>query len=194
MGKPRVTQILFDPIDKDTLWAGVEIDGVHRSTDRGRTWKKVGQGINSEDIHGVAVVKNGGKLVYATTNRGLNVSRDNGETFSFQELDSPWQYTRTIKARADSDQTVFLTNGNGPPGSAGRLMVSRNHGGSWRDAGLPGKTNSTPWCIATHASDPDQIYVSTNLGQLYRSADRGQSWTKLERELGEIRSTIWLPA
>ena len=129
VGKPRVTQILFDPIDKDTLWAGVEIDGVHRSTDRGRTWKKVGQGINSEDIHGVAVdQRNGGKLVYATTNRGLNVSRDNGETFAFQELDSPWQYTRTIVPRADGDATVFLTNGNGPPGSTGRLLRSRDHG------------------------------------------------------------------
>ena len=48
-------------------------------------------------------VKNGGKLVYATPNRGLNVSRNNGETFAFQELDSPWQYTRTIKPRADGE-------------------------------------------------------------------------------------------
>lgn len=191
VGKPRVTQILFDPIDKDTLWAGVEIDGVHRSTDGGRSWKKVGQGINSEDIHGVAVVKNGGKLVYATTNRGLNVSRDNGETFSFQELDSPWQYTRTIVPRADGDRTVFLTNGNGPPGSTGRLLRSRDYGATFEDAKLPGTLNSTPWTVATHSSDPKLIFVCSNLGQSFRSTDGGESWTKLAREFGEVRSSIW---
>lgn len=193
VGKPRVTQILFDPMDRDTLWAGVEIDGVHRSTDRGRTWKKVGQGINSEDIHGVAVVRNGGKLVYATTNRGLNVSRDNGETFAFQELDSPWQYTRTIVPRADGDDMVFLTNGNGPPGSTGRLLRSKDFGAHWEDANLPGDLNSTPWTVATHPSDPKLIFVCSNLGQLFRSTDGGNSWTKLPREFGEVRSTIWQP-
>jgi photosystem II stability/assembly factor-like uncharacterized protein len=194
VGKPRVTQIIFDPIDKDTLWAGVEIDGVHRSTDRGRSWKKVGQGINSEDIHGLSVViKNGRKLVYATTNRGLNVSRDNGETFSFQELDSPWQYTRTIVPRADRDKTVFLTNGNGPPGSTGRLLRSRDHGVTFEDAKLPGTLNSTPWTVATHPADPKLIFVCSNLGQLFRSTDGGESWTKLPREFGEVRSTIWQP-
>jgi photosystem II stability/assembly factor-like uncharacterized protein len=193
VGKPRVTQIIFDPVDRDTLWAGVEIDGVHRSTDRGRTWKKVGQGINSEDIHGVAVVQNGSKLVYATTNRGLNVSRDNGETFAFQELDSPWQYTRTITARADGDATVFLTNGNGPPGSTGRLLRSSDHGAHWTDAKLPGELNSTPWTVATHPANPKLIFVCSNLGQLFRSTDGGDSWTKLPREFGEVRSTIWQP-
>ena len=170
---------------------------MHRSTDRGRTWKKVGQGINSEDIHGVAVVKNatesGGKLVYATTNRGLNVSRDNGETFAFQELQSPWQYTRTIVPRADGDKTVFLTNGNGPPGSTGRLLRSRDYGATFEDAGLPGTLNSTPWTVATHPSDPKLIFVCSNLGQAFRSTDGGESWTRLAREFGEVRSTIWQP-
>lgn len=193
VGKPRVTQILFDPVDRDTLWAGVEIDGVHRSTDRGRTWKKVGQGINSEDIHGLAVIRNGSKLVYATTNRGLNLSRDNGETFAFQELDSPWQYTRTIVPRADGDATVFLTNGNGPPGSTGRLLRSNDHGAHWQDAKLPGELNSTPWTVATHPSNPKLIFVCSNLGQLFRSTDGGETWTKLPREFGEVRSTIWQP-
>ncbi len=36
LGRPRVTQILFDPLERETVWAGVEIDGVHRSTDGGQ--------------------------------------------------------------------------------------------------------------------------------------------------------------
>ncbi|QQS14811.1 MAG: hypothetical protein IPK81_12055 [Rhodospirillales bacterium] len=193
VGKPRVTQILFDPVDRDTLWAGVEIDGVHRSTDRGKTWTKVGKGLTSDDIHGVAVVRDGGKLVYATTNKGLHVSADNGANWEFQPLDSPWQYTRTVVPRADDDATVFLTNGNGPPGSTGRLLRSRDHGKHWDDAGLPGELNSTPWTIATHPSDPKLMFVCSNLGQIFRSTDGGESWTRLKREFGEVRSTVWQP-
>ena len=63
-------------------------------------------------------------LCVGTAGMSVWFSRDNGETFAFQELQSPWQYTRTIVPRADGDKTVFLTNGNGPPGSTGRLLRS----------------------------------------------------------------------
>ena len=58
-------------------------------------------GFKTEDIHGFAVVHDGGRIVYATTNRGLYVSRDDGETWQLQMFDSPWQYTRSMCARAD---------------------------------------------------------------------------------------------
>ena len=38
----RVTCLVADPDDPNTLWAGVEIDGVHRSRDGGRTWQPIG--------------------------------------------------------------------------------------------------------------------------------------------------------
>ena len=39
-----VTQILFDPGVKDTLWVSVEIDAVHRSQDGGASWKRLDAG------------------------------------------------------------------------------------------------------------------------------------------------------
>jgi photosystem II stability/assembly factor-like uncharacterized protein len=191
VGRPRVTQLLFDPCDRDTLWAGVEIDGIYRSYDRGLTWHKLAHGPGSDDVHGLAVLRNGGKVVYATTNKGLYVSRDDGASWQFQRLDSPWQYTRTVVPRADDDAVVFLTNGNGPPGSTGRLLVSHDYGAHFTDAGLPGTLNSTPWTVATHASDPMRLYVCSNLGQLFRSTDGGASWQRLAREFGEVRATLW---
>ena len=32
------------------------------------------------------------------------------------------------------------------------------------------------------------VNVATNLGEMYRSEDGGEAWTKLPREFGEIRS------
>ncbi|NBW87198.1 MAG: aminotransferase class I/II-fold pyridoxal phosphate-dependent enzyme, partial [Planctomycetia bacterium] len=98
-----------------------------------------------------------------------------------------------VVPRADGDKTVFLTNGNGPPGSTGRLLRSRDYGATFEDAGLPGTLNSTPWTVATHPSDPKLIFVCSNLGQAFRSTDGGESWTRLAREFGEVRSTIWQP-
>ncbi len=194
VGIPRVTQVIFDPEIRDTLWAGVEIDAVHRSRDGGRTWDRLDSGLVSGDVHGVAVVRDGARTIFATTNKGLHRSSDEGQTWSFQSLDSPWQYTRTIMARADGDATLFLTNGNGPPGSTGRLLRSVDHGSTWQDVGLPGQTNSTPWCIASHVADPNIVFTVTNLGQIFRSLDGGQTWTKLIREFGEVRSMLLMPA
>ena len=96
--------------------------------------------------------------------------------------------------RADHNGTLFLTNGDGPPGSTGKLQRSRDYGRTWQDAGLPGELNSTPWCISTHPADPRLIFVCSNLGQLFRSRDGGESWTRLKREFGEIRALMWQPA
>jgi photosystem II stability/assembly factor-like uncharacterized protein len=190
---PRVTQILFDPHEPGAVWAGVEIDGVWKSTDDGRTWRKCVSGLVSEDVHGLAVAANNSRTVLATTNKGLHASDDRGAHWRFIKLDSPWQYTRAVTPAAGRPETLYLTNGNGPPGSTGRLLVSNDNGASWRDARLPGETNSTPWCIASNAADPDLLFVATNLGQLYRSTDAGQSWRKMKREFGEVRSIAWQP-
>lgn len=195
MGPTRVTQILFDPVVRDIVWATVEIGGIYRSTDRGRTWVLLDKGLVSGDVHGIAVVRNdnGSSTVFATTNRGLHRSTDRGQTWQFQELDSPWQYTRAVVPRLDNPAIVFLTNGNGPPGNDGRLLRSRDFGSSWEQVPLPGELNSTPWCVATHPSDPMLIFVCTNLGQLFRSEDGGESFVRLEHEFGELRALHWRP-
>jgi photosystem II stability/assembly factor-like uncharacterized protein len=194
-GPTRVTQILFDPVTRGTLWATVEIGGIFRSENGGRSWKYLVNGLVSADVHGIAVVKkpDGGKSVLATTNKGLHRSEDNGETWSFHKLDSPWQYTRAIVPSADG-QTLWLTNGNGPPGSTGVLLRSRDTGLTWQEVPLPGRLNSTVWCIAVHPADPQLVFVCTNLGQVFRSRDAGETWTRLEREFGEVRALHWRPS
>jgi photosystem II stability/assembly factor-like uncharacterized protein len=192
--RPRVTQILFDPDDPRLVWAGVEIDGVYRSADAGKTWVKRIEGLTSDDIHGLAAVRvNGKRKLFATTNKGLHVSFDDGDSWQFRALDSPWQYTRAIVERADRRGTMFLTNGNGPPGSTGRLLRSTDYGESWVPVHLPGELNSTLWCVAVHPLDANLVFACSNYGQLYLSEDGGDSWTKLQREFGEIRALMVRP-
>jgi photosystem II stability/assembly factor-like uncharacterized protein len=193
MGPTRVTQVLYDTVDADTLWATVEIGGIFRSNDSGNSWIACNEGLVSQDIHGIAILRDaeGRKLLYATTNQGLHRSDDNGSTWRFQQLDSPWQYTRAIAVNTAIPGTMFLANGNGPPGSDGRLLRSRDFGHTWHDTRLPGRLNSSVWCIAMSGADPQMLFVCTNLGQVFRSADGGDTWQRLEQEFGELRALHW---
>ena len=190
----RFTQILLDPADALLGWAGVELDTIWRTTDGGKTWRRVKTGLISEDIHGLAVTNNGKRRVFATTDKGLHVSEDDGESWEFRQIDSPSNYTRAVVPRADNSGTLFLTNGDGPPGSWGRLYRSRDGGERWERATLPGEVESSVWSVAAHPADPKLLFASASLGQIYRSNDGGETWTGLKRRLGEIRHVMWLPS
>src|SRR5207248_10780894 len=92
----RVTTLHADPADVDTLWAGVEIDGLRRSRDGGRTWEKVSRGLSSQDIHALAVVPGNGRpqRLLASTNNDLNLSTDDGDTWQPLGVGRslPWSY------------------------------------------------------------------------------------------------------
>jgi photosystem II stability/assembly factor-like uncharacterized protein len=193
----RVTTLLADPVNKQTLWAGIEIGGIRRSRDLGRTWQRVGEGLSSQDIHALAVVQGSGRALrmLAATNNDLNVSTDGGETWTPQCVGQslPWSYCRTLAQAVGRPDVVFLGNGDGPPGTVGVVGRSTDGGVTWRTAVMPGRANSTVWNFAAHPADPDLLYASSVSGEVYRSTDGGASWEKLPREFGEIRALAWTP-
>jgi photosystem II stability/assembly factor-like uncharacterized protein len=133
----RVTTLLADPTDKRTVWAGVEIDGLFRSRDAGKTWQAVGTGLSSRDIHALAVVRQGRML--AATNNDLNSSSDGGETWQplcvGQSL--PWSYCRTLAQPIGRPEELLLGMGDAPPGSAGLVARSVDGGQTWQPARMP---------------------------------------------------------
>lgn len=190
----RLTQIVFDPKDSSVVWAGVEIDGAWRSGDGGVTWERRSDDMKSQDLHGFLVVRpNGTRKLLASTDAGLYISGDNGGGWTMLPLPSEWQYMRSIAERPDHSGVIFMTNGNGPPGTAGKLFRSRDWGASWEDARLPGEVESSLYFLAVNPADPKLVYAAATLGQIYRSTDGGESWTALKRRLGEIRALAWLP-
>jgi len=191
----RVTQIAFDPADPAIVLAGVEIDGAWRSADGGRTWARVATGLATNDIHGFGAVHDaaGGRRLFATTSHGVHVSDDAGISWTLQPLDAPKQYTRSLAERADRSGVAFVTNGNGPPGTDGRLFRSRDAGSHWDPVALPVVVESSLYFLAVHPADANLIFAATNLGQIFRSIDGGETWTVLSRRLPEVRAIAWLP-
>ncbi len=191
----RVTALARDPDHPDHLWAGVEIDGVHLSEDGGRTWRPLGEGLSSRDIHALAVVPGPGPRLLATTNNDLNSSDDGGQTWQALGMDRvlPWKYTRALAQLPGRPEVLLLGGGDRPPGWEGAIARSEDAGRSWSAARMPGRANSTVWCFAVHPADTALVYAASVSGQLYRSEDAGLSWHKLPVEFGEVRSLAWGP-
>ncbi len=190
----RVTCITGDLENPDLLWAGVEIDGVHKSDDGGRTWRPIGTGLSSRDIHALAVLP--GRRMLAATNNDVNRSTDGGATWQPLEVGRalPWSYCRALAQVCGRPEEVLLGNGDFPPGSAGIVARSRDGGATWEPAAMPGRANSTLWNFAVHSADPALVYAASVSGEVYRSTDAGASWEKLAREFGEVRALAWAPA
>ncbi len=191
----RVTTLAADPGDPDVLWAGVEIGGLQRSRDGGRSWQATGRGLSSQDIHGLALLARESRRMLASTNNDLNVSMDGGE--SWQPLgvgrSVPWPYCRGLLQPVGRPGVVLLGIGDGPPGSVGTVARSADGGRTWQEARMPGRANSTIWTFACHAADPGLVYAASVSGAVYRSTDAGASWDRLRREFGEIRALAWTP-
>ena len=124
-----------------------------------------------------------------TTNMGLNVSHDEGETWEFRPLAKPWQYQRNIAPRADDSGVMFLTIGDSVPGSTGSLMRSRDFGETWEDAGLAGETKSTPWCIATNPADREFDF---RLHHFWKILPKHRRWRDLDQVAARVGGNAFL--
>jgi photosystem II stability/assembly factor-like uncharacterized protein len=194
----RVTCLVADPTNPESVWAGVEIDGLRRSQDGGRTWQRPRQqGLSSLDIHALALIPgdNRSRRILAATNNDTNLSTDAGENWRPLKVEKslPWSYCRALAQPADRMEEILLGHGNGPPGSAGVIGRSTDGGETWETASMPGLANSTIWNFAISPAEPERIYASSVSGELYCSTSGGASWEKLPREFGEIRALAWTP-
>ena len=191
----RVTSIHFDPMDRDTIWITIEIDGVIRSRDRGKTWEQLICGLHDNDTHDLVFLDvSGNRTILCSTEDGVHRSTDNGA--NWEQLKIPqakWDYFRSLKQPVENSPVVIASVGDKPSGEAGQFLISRDFGDSWAEAKLSHPPNSTLWSIGTNAADTLLLFAATIFGQIFKSTDGGESWYKIQRELGEIRMITWAP-
>jgi len=187
---PRVTTFVIDPDDSQMLYAGIEIDGMRLSTDGGETWTERSEGLSSLDIHGLCVIPGSPKTIVAATNNDVCVTTDMGQQWTPLNVKAhyPWPYCRAAFFLNGDAGRVFIGAGNGPPGDQGGIFSTRDAGKSWSRAHIGRTANSTIWCFAHNPNANDLLIACSVSGQLYRSTDAGDSWTKLSHEFGEVRA------
>jgi photosystem II stability/assembly factor-like uncharacterized protein len=195
VGVPRVTALTVDPSDHRVVWAGIEVDGVRRSTDGGDSWSRITNGLYDLDIHDIAVTVNGGTTVLTSTPGEIFASSDRGESWQGLGVRDQFElrYCRGLAHKADDPETLFAATGDAAVGSTGAIQRSRDGGRHWEKRPLPVEPNSPIWAFATHAADPGLIVACSHYGELYLTRDAGDTWRKLRREFTEIRALAWVP-
>ena len=203
VGAPRTTTVVVDPRDPSVVWAGVEIDGVFRSQDRGATWSRcadLGATPLNGDVHSVAIRPraDGTATVMVGGPFGLTRSADEGETWELTPLPGFHErndaaYCRMVMVKADDPDTIFVGTGDSIPGEIGGLRVSRDGGATWSLAHLPEQPNSVVYWMANHPDRPDVVAAASLYGQLFLSGDGGRTWEKCRRSFGEVRALAIAP-
>ncbi len=203
IGVPRTTNIIVDPDEPNRVWASVEVNGLHVSEDRGKTWSQLpnlGPAEFYDDVHGFTVRQTTkGLELLATSPFGFAKSQDLGQTWNWHEFGGfegskmEYAYCRCVR-EPWADGTVIVCAGDYIPGQVGALEVSRDAGDTWQRADLPATPNSTMYWLASHPEVPGVCVASSVFGQVYVTDDHAESWRKLDREFGEIRALSLTPA
>lgn len=196
IGTAFVTRVLVDPDDRRTVWVGVEIDGVFRSLDGGDTWTRVVRGLSDLDVHDMTIARTRPSRVLVSTNGEVFESADRVETWAPIGVKAKWPlpYARGIAVKSDDPRTVFAGCGETTTGETGAVLRSSDGGHTWRSLPLPVRPNATVWGLATHPAEASRIVAWSLFDEVYVTEDAGESWRKIAREFGEIRTAAWLPA
>lgn len=175
-------------------------DGVYRSDDGGKSFRNMGLG-KSEHVARILIDPRDGDVVYVAAQgplwspggeRGLYKTTDGGGTWTQILAKGPYTGVTELASDPRCPDTIFAATHqrhrtvwslvNGGPESG--IHKSVDGGKSWKELkeGLPGEDKGKI-ALAVSPVNPDVVYASIELagrtGGFWRSADRGETWTKM---------------
>lgn len=200
--------VLVDPANADRIWCGISAVGVFRSDDGGATWEARNQGVDMVGsnpefpeigtcVHGLAADPQDAGIIYRQDHSGMYRTSDGGDHWERNEegLASGFGFPIAIDPNTKALFAVPIESGEYrmPVGGALRPHRSTDGGDSWQplDHGLP----SPPYeagvlrgAMAVDGLDPPGVYFGTIAGDVFLSADAGDSWQALPCTLPRILS------
>ena len=201
--------IVQDPSDPGRLFVAISAAGVFRSDDAGVTWRPMNRGLRSEGIpdpaaevghcvHRIALHAARPQVLFMQKHWDVMRSDDAGE--SWQEISGnlPSDFGFPIDVHAHEPDTVYVVpiksdSEHFPPDGKLRVYRSRTGGHEWEALtnGLPQSNcyvNVLRDAMAVDSLDACGVYVGTTGGQVYASADAGDSWSPIVRDLPAVLS------
>ena len=183
--------------------------GTFRTDDAGTTWRPINRGLRSEGIpnphaevghcvHRIAMHPSRPHVLFMQ--KHWDVMRSDNAGASWHEVSGnlPTDFGFPIEVHAHEPDTIYVVpitsdSEHYPPEGKLRVYRSRTGGNEWEalTQGLPQRdcyVNVLRDAMAVDALDPCGLYFGTTGGQVYGSADAGDSWAPIVRDLPPVLS------
>jgi len=177
----HVRWIAPSPHDASLLLVGIELGGLMRSSDGGRTWEDHRPGAQ-RDVHCLAWHPSVPGRAYEAGGGGAAFSVDGGETWSAADDGRDRNYTWALAVDPDDPELWYVSASTGPFAAHGRgepqARIYRRHGEDpWISlaGGLPDPLPAMPYALL--AVD-ERLFAGLADGQLWESRDGGDTWLR----------------
>src|SRR6266850_1171411 len=201
--------IILDPKDASRIYIAISAAGAFRSDDGGKTWRPINQGLRSQYIpdpaaeighcvHHVAMHPSRPNVLFMQKHWDVMRSDNAGDLWQEVSGNLPTDFGFVIDVHAHEPETIYVvpikSDGEHFP-LDGKLRVyrSRSGGNEWEalTKGLPQKdcyVNVLRDAMAVDSLDKCGVYFGTTGGQVYASANAGDSWTPIVQHLPAVLS------
>jgi photosystem II stability/assembly factor-like uncharacterized protein len=200
--------LLTHPDDPDRFWVVVQGYGIFETTDGGATWTPRNRGLRADwpleheevgfCVHKLVMSPVDHDRLYQQNHCGMHRSDDAGRSWVEITEGLPSDFGFAAAAHPhdrDAFYVVPLDGGHGRVMPEGHAAVwrTRDAGASWErlDRGLPQQgayVGVLREGMAIDALETPGLYVGTSTGQLFASADEGDSWREIATYLPGIAS------
>jgi photosystem II stability/assembly factor-like uncharacterized protein len=201
--------LVIDPTNPDRLFAAISAAGTFRSDDGGLSWRPINQGLHSQHIpdptapvghcvHRIAIHPKRPNVLFMQKHWDVMRSDDGGDSWHEVSGNLPSDFGFPIAVHAHEPETIYVVPIHSdalhyPPEGKLRVYRSRTGGNDWEALtnGLPQENcyvNVLRDAMAVDELEPCGVYFGTTGGQVYGSADSGDTWTPLVRDLPAVLS------
>jgi hypothetical protein len=202
--------IVQDPSNTERMFIAISAAGVFRTDDAGKTWRPTNRGLKSQFelpdsdaevghcVHRIAMHPSRPNVLFMQKHWDVMRSDDAGE--SWQEISGnlPTDFGFPIDVHAHEPETIYVVpiksdSEHYPPDGKLRVYRSRTGGNEWEALtnGLPQHdcyVNVLRDAMSVDSLDPCGLYFGTTGGQVYGSANAGDRWTPIVRDLPPVLS------
>ena len=201
--------IVLHPTNPDRITIAISAAGVFRTDDAGQSWRPINGGLLSEGIpspaasvghcvHKLAMHPGHPETLFMQKHWDVMRSDDGGESWSEISGDLHTDFGFAIGVHAHEPETVYVVPITSdahhfPPDGKLRVYRSRSGGNEWEPLtnGLPQQdcyVDILRDAMAIDSHDSCGVYFGTTGGQVYASADSGDTWAPIVRDLPPVLS------
>ncbi|MBV8895881.1 MAG: exo-alpha-sialidase [Acidobacteriaceae bacterium] len=201
--------ILIDPSDEKRMFIAISAAGAFRTDDGAESWQPINQGLRSQYIpdptaevghcvHRLAMHPSNSNVLFMQKHWDVMRSDNGGGNWYEISGNLPTDFGFVVDVHAHEPETVYVVpiksdSEHYPIDGALRVYRSKSGGNEWEPLtkGLPQSNcyvNVLRDAMAVDSLDSCGVYFGTTGGQVYASADAGDTWKPIVHDLPAVLS------